>query len=101
MALELDRNLRVRFKLDRKEVIDVHAHLPAIELNLESDSAVEIALHHYKARVVDFSDRLRAALAGWPVKFPFTLSTAFSASWRSDTLPPPRSRETYPDYPAS
>lgn len=53
-------------------MIDVHACLlRAIELNLQSESAVEIALHHYKARIVDFSDRLRAALAGMAGQVPF------------------------------
>jgi predicted nucleic-acid-binding protein len=72
VALELDWVLRARYKLDKKAVIDIYTRLlRTMELNFESESAVEIALHHYKSRNVDFADCLHAALAGLAGQAPF------------------------------
>ncbi|WP_429353254.1 hypothetical protein [Paraburkholderia sp. 32] len=40
-------------------------------MNFESESAVEIPLHHYKACSVDFANCLDAALAGMAGQAPF------------------------------
>jgi predicted nucleic-acid-binding protein len=72
VALELDWVLRARYKLDKKAVTDIYTRLlRTMELNFESESALEIALHHYKARNVDFADCLHAALAGVAGQAPF------------------------------
>ncbi|WP_156516779.1 hypothetical protein [Paraburkholderia caribensis] len=68
-----------------------------VELNFASESAVEIALHHYKRRNVDFADCAHAALAGAAAKASFHTSTAKPpvslAPWRSDTLPGTTARQ--------
>jgi predicted nucleic-acid-binding protein len=72
VALELDWVLRARYKLDKKVITDIYTRLlRTMELNFESESAVEIALHHYKAHNVDFADCLHAALAGMAGQTPF------------------------------
>lgn len=72
VGLELDWVLRARYKLDKKAVADIYTRLlRTTELSFESESAVEIALHHYKARNVDFADCLHAALAGMAGHAPF------------------------------
>lgn len=72
VALELDWVLRARYKLGKKAVTDIYTGLlRTLELNFERESAVEIALHHYKTRNVDFADCLHAALAGTAGQAPF------------------------------
>jgi predicted nucleic-acid-binding protein len=71
VTLEVEWVLRARYRLDKKTVTGIYTRLlQAMELNFESESAVEIALHYYKAHNVDFADCLHAALAGMAVRGP-------------------------------
>lgn len=65
VALELEWVLRARYRLDKETVIAAfNALLETQGLELQSESAVERALHAYRNGSVEFADCLHAGLCG-------------------------------------
>ncbi|CAH2786505.1 MAG: hypothetical protein CBHOC_1988 [uncultured Caballeronia sp.] len=95
ITVTLEWVLRARYSLGKKVVTDIYTRLlQAMELNFESEAAVEIALHHYKARNVDFADchSRRARRNGQPSPSFYFRPKRHSHSrspWRSEATPSP------------
>ena len=65
VALELEWVLRAHYGFDKKTVTDTYSNLlQSVEVEFESESAVEIALLYYKTYTADFAGCLHTALAG-------------------------------------
>jgi predicted nucleic-acid-binding protein len=64
VALELEWVLRASFGYARDDVLQVLSNLcSAVELNFESERALEVALQLYREGSADFADCLHVALA--------------------------------------
>lgn len=71
VALELEWVLRSNFEFSKDKAIDVLSNLlSAAELTFESERALEVALHLYRAGSADFADCVHIALAAQARELP-------------------------------
>lgn len=64
VTLEMEWVLRSRYRFDKPAVLQAVALLlSTAELSFESETALEVALAHYKDSAADFADCLHTALA--------------------------------------